>query len=157
MGLYTATLKRIDEQAGQLRAESFEPVFADEAIVSDAHTFRTLLETAIRTIFDFLVEHPRLVRIYAWEEAEGWQTYAKTSSPSDARDIELFRTLLTKAQKAGLIRPSLDPAIIVNIVTDICLSYQTALPRYQVTMNDKDFSSSAMRAHALQQAADKLS
>jgi TetR/AcrR family transcriptional regulator len=156
LGLYTAVLKRIDEQAGQVRAESFEPVFADEAIVSDAHTFRTLLETAIRTIFDFLVEHPRLVRIYAWEEAEGWQTYAKTSSPSDARDIELFQTLFTRAQKAGLIRPSLDPAIMVNIVTDICLSYQTALPRYQVTMKDRDFSSPEMLTRAREQIVDVL-
>jgi TetR/AcrR family transcriptional regulator len=151
LGLYLAVFKRTDEQGLQVQAEAFRPLLTDETLTSDARQFRIFLEIAIRTILDLLVEHPRLARIYAWEEATGWQTLEKLSSSQfDTSDVEQFQALLTKAQQAGLIRSSLDPAIILNIIYDLCLSSQTALPRYRMTMKERDFSSpeALMRARA---------
>src|SRR5712692_1978484 len=155
LGLYIAVFKRIDEQGLQLQAEALGPLLTDETLTSDTQKFRTFLETAIRTILDLLVEYPRLARIYAWGVAEGWQTLEKLSSSQfDTRDIEQFRAILTKAQRAGLIRSSLDAALILNIIYDICLSFQTSLPRYQMTMKDRDFSSPEALAHAREQIID---
>jgi TetR/AcrR family transcriptional regulator len=155
LGLYLAVSKRIDEQVLQFQAEAFGPLLTDEKLTSDARQFRIFLETAIRTTLDFLVEHPRLPRLYAWEEASGWPTLEQLpSSEFDTSDIERFRPLLTEAQQAGLIRPSLDPAIILNFILDLCLSSQTALPRYQMTMKERDFSSSEARTHAREQLID---
>jgi TetR/AcrR family transcriptional regulator len=155
LGLYLAVFKRIDEQGLQVQAEAFGPLLTDEKLPSDAQKFKLFLETAIRTIFDFLVEHPRLTRIYAWEEATGWQTLEKLSSSQfDTRDLEQFRTLLQEAQKAGLIRPSLDPLIILNLIFDLCLSSQTSLPRYQMTMKDVDCSTPSARTRAREHIVD---
>jgi TetR/AcrR family transcriptional regulator len=155
LGLYLAVFKRIDEQGLQAQAEAFAPLLSDESLPSDARQFRLFLETAIRTIFDFLVEHPRLTRIYAWEEATRWQTLEKLSSSQfDTRDIEQFRTLLHEAQKAGVIRSSPDPAMILNFILDLCLSSQTSLPRYQMTMKDVDCSSPSMRTRAREHLVD---
>ena len=104
LGLYSAVLKRIDQQASVLQARILEPLLADERLTSDASKFRTFLRAVMRLIFDFLVEHPRMLRMLAWEGAEGWQTMRKIASQFNSDDIQLFRRLLGKAQEAGLIR-----------------------------------------------------
>jgi TetR/AcrR family transcriptional regulator len=155
LGLYLAVFKRIDAQALQAQAEAFGPLLTDERLPSDARQFRLFLETAIRTIFDFLVEHPHLTRIYAWEEATGWQTLEKLSSSQfDIRDLEQFQTLLQEAQKTGVVRPSLDPLIILNLIFDLCLSSQTSLPRYQMTMKGVDFTTPSARTRAREHIVD---
>jgi len=157
LGLYMAVFKRIDEQGLQALAKALEPLLTDETLTSDARLFRTFLETAIRTIFDLLVEYPRLPRIYAWAEATGWQTVGKLSSSQfDTSDIEQFRALLTEAQQVGLIRPSLDPAIILTFIYDLCLSSQTSFPRYQMAMKDVDFSTPSARTRTREQLIDLL-
>src|SRR5437870_2773155 len=74
LGLYSAVLKRSDQQASELQARILEPLLADGRLTSDASKFRTFLRAVMRLIFDFLVEHPRMLRMLAWEGAEGWQT-----------------------------------------------------------------------------------
>lgn len=157
LGLYLAVFKRIDEQGLQTQAEAFGPLLLDERLTSDVRQFRIALETAIRTMLDLLAEHPRLTRIYAWEEATGWRTLEQVSSSQfETRDLERFRALLSEAQQAGLIRPSLDPGIILNIIFDLCLSSQTSLPRYQMIMKDADFASPATRTRTREQLVDFL-
>ncbi|OLB59404.1 MAG: hypothetical protein AUH94_09740, partial [Ktedonobacter sp. 13_2_20CM_2_54_8] len=109
LGLYSAVLKRIDQQASVLQARILEPLLADERLTSDASKFRTFLRTVMQLIFDFLVEHPHMLRMLAWEGAEGWQTMRKIASQFSSDDVQLFRRLLGKAQEAGLIRPGTDP------------------------------------------------
>ncbi len=111
LGLYAAVLRRTDEETRELQAQLLAPLLEDETIASDAHRFRTFLKTAIRAFFDFLVEHPRLMRMIIWEQAEGWQTFAKVVSQFDTEDIDLFRTLFSRVQSAGLLRSDFDPII----------------------------------------------
>src|SRR5437588_7932587 len=80
LGLYTAVLKRVDQQASELQVRILEPLLADESLTSDASKFRTFIETIIRFTFDFLVENPLLLRMVTWEAAEGWQTMRKIVS-----------------------------------------------------------------------------
>ncbi len=157
LGLYIAVFKRIDEQGLQAQAKALEPLLTDETLTSDARKFRTFLETAIGTILDLLVEYPRLSRIYAWDEATGWKAREKLSSSQfDTSDIEQFRALLTEAQQAGLVRPSLDPAIILTFIYDLCLSSQTSFPLYQMAMKDVDFSTPSARTRTREQLIDLL-
>src|SRR5947209_19204041 len=79
LGLYSAVLKRIDQQASELQARILEPLLADERLTSDASKFRTFLRAVIRLIFDFLVEHPRILHLLASEGAAGWQTLDKVA------------------------------------------------------------------------------
>src|SRR5260370_10908974 len=100
LGLYAEVLKRADRELNALQVR-FAPMLEDETIASNAHTFKAFLETGIGALFDYMVEHPRLLRIIVWEQAEGWQSYAKFASQFDTEDVDQFRTLFSKAQKAG--------------------------------------------------------
>src|SRR5205809_5042899 len=111
LGLYAEVVRRADREINELQAGVITVLSEDETIASNAHKFRTLLETAIKGFFDYLVEHPRIRRILIWEVAEGWQTYAKIMSQRDREDIERFRPFFSRLQSAGLLRSDFDPIV----------------------------------------------
>ncbi|HVB21660.1 MAG TPA: TetR/AcrR family transcriptional regulator [Ktedonobacteraceae bacterium] len=141
LGLYAEVLKRADRDTTELQARVLIPMLADEAIASDAQRFRSLLETTVTILFDYLVDHPRLMRILLWEQAEGWQTYAKIASQFDTADIQQFEALFRVARKAGLLRSDINPVLQLTIALQICLSYLSFIPMYQLLLPDEDFSS----------------
>ncbi len=148
LGLYAAVLRRTDEETRELQAQLLAPLLEDETIASDAHRFRTFLKTAFRALFDFLVEHPRLMRMIIWEQAEGWQTFTKIVSRFDTEDLDQFRTVFDKARSAGLLRSDFDPVIQLVLAEQLCWSYLTSLPMYQMVLPGEDVSSAAALARA---------
>ena len=148
LGLYAAVLRRADEETRELQAKLLAPLFADETIASDARRFRSFLKTAIGALFDFLVEHPRLVRMIIWEQAEGWQTFAKIASQIETEDIDLIRANIDKVRSAGLLRSDFDPAIQLVVAEQICWSHLTWIPLYQIILPGEDVSSAAALARA---------
>src|SRR5215472_4628895 len=150
LGLYTAILKRLDQQASDIQARIFAPLLADEDLTSDARKFRKLLGTVIRFLFDFLAENPRIVRMLAWEGAEGWQTFRKIASQFNTDDVKLFRRLLRKAQEAGLIRPGMDPYKRFVFSYATCLGYLVFGPALEMGFEEGELSS----PDALQQARE---
>jgi TetR/AcrR family transcriptional regulator len=151
LGLYAAVLKRIDRQAIELQAQLLGPLLADKTIVSDAHRFRAFLTTAIGVFFDFMVEHPRVMRMLLWEHAEGWQTYARIASLFEIEGLEQLEALFSGAQKAGLLRSDRDPFVLFLLAEQVCWSFPTSLPFYQMILPNKDFSSAEALARAREQ------
>jgi TetR/AcrR family transcriptional regulator len=148
LGLYAEVVRHADRELTELQARLLPPLLEDETIATDAHRFRTFLKTAIGALFDFLVEHPRLVRMIIWEQAEGWQTFAKIVSQFDTEDIDQFRTVFDKARSAGLLRSDFDPVIQLVLAEQMCWSYLTSLPMYQMVLPGEDVSSAAALARA---------
>jgi AcrR family transcriptional regulator len=148
LGLYTEVNKRIDRDMSKLETRILTPLLADETIASDAHRFRTFLETAIGALFDYLLEHPHLIRIILWEQAEGWQTYAKILSQFETENIDQLRTLFSKAWSAGLLRSDFDPLIQLVLAEQLCWSYLASIPLYQMFLAGEDLSSAAALARA---------
>jgi TetR/AcrR family transcriptional regulator len=141
LGLYAAVLGRIDAQATQLQARLLGPLFADERIVSDAHRFRAFLTTALGAFFDFMVEHPHIMRMLLWEHAGGWQTYTQLALLFEFQGFEQVETLFSQARLAGLLRSDGDPFVLLLLAEQICWSVPTALPFYQMVLPTRDFSS----------------
>lgn len=141
LGLYAAVLKRIDKQATRLQTQLLGPLIADKTIVSDAHRFRAFLKTAIGVFFDFMVEHPHVMRILLWEHAEGWQTYTRIASLFEIEGFEQLEALFSGTQKAGLLRSDRDPFVLFLLAEQICWSFPTSLPFYQMILPNKDFLS----------------
>ncbi len=148
LGLYTEVNKRIDRDMSELETRILTPLLADETIASDAHQFRTFLETALGALFDYLLDHPRLLRIILWEQAEGWQTYTKILSQFKTENIDQFRTLFARARSAGLLRSDFDPLIQLVLAEQLCWSYLASIPLYQMFLTGEDLSSAAALAHA---------
>ena len=148
LGLYAEVNKRIDRDINELGVRLLAPLLEDETIASDAHRFRTFLETIIGTLFDFLLEHPRLVRIILWEQADGWQTYARIFSQFETEDVDQLRTIFARARSAGLLRSDFDPLIQLVMAEQMCWSYLATIPLYQMMLPGEDQSSAAALARA---------
>jgi AcrR family transcriptional regulator len=146
LGLYAQVLKRIDRQWSGLQARLLELLFEDETLASDAHRLRTFLKTALGAFFDYLIEHPRLMRISIWEHAQGWQTYAKIASQFQPAALTQVEALFSQARRAGLLRSDFDPVVLLLLAEQVCWLYPTSLPFYQMVLPDKDFSSAESRA-----------
>jgi TetR/AcrR family transcriptional regulator len=148
LGLYTEVIKRADREMTEFQVRLLAPLLEDETIASNAHKFRALLATIITAIFDYLAAHPRLVRMLLWEQAEGWQTYAKIISQFNTEDADQFETLFRKAYNAGLLRSNYVPLIQLTMVLQICLSHLTYIPLYRMILPGEDLSSAAALTRA---------
>ena len=147
LGLYVEVLKRIDREITALQERLLAPMFEDEAIVGSVHTFKAFLETIVRAYFDYLLDHPRFLRMLTWEMAAGWQTYVKIASQLHIEDIGQSEVLLQPVQSAGLLRSGFSPLIQMTLILQICQAYLASLPLYQLLLPGEDVSSERMLAH----------
>lgn len=148
VGLYVEVTKRADREMSELQARLLTPLLQDRTIAADAHKFRGLLETIVGVLFDYLSEHPRLIRILAWEQAEDWHTYQKVFQEFDADDTEPFDVIFRTAYEAGLLRSNFPPLVQMTLILQICMSYLSWIPMYQLTDPDGDFTSVEARKRA---------
>jgi TetR/AcrR family transcriptional regulator len=151
VGLYEAVLKRMSNQTNELQEQLLGPLVADEMLITDRHQFKSLLTTVIGMLFDYLAERPQMMRMIIWEHAQGWQTYAKMDSLFREEELHYLTSLLARAQETGLIRSEGDPLILLLLAQQICWSYLTSLPLYQMVLPQRDFSSAVALAHAREQ------
>lgn len=151
LGLYAEVLRRADVETRELQARVLSPLMENEMVTKDAERFRTLLEVTVRALFDYLLERPRLSRMIMWEQAEGWQTYAKVASRFDTEDVEQFEALFRQARNAGFLRSDFAPAIQLSLALQVCLSYICSLPLYGTMLPDEDLSSTASLERAREQ------
>ena len=152
LGLYTEVMRRADNEMTVMQVRVFAPLLTDETILSNPRAFKRSLETIVGATFDYLAEHPRLMRMLVWEQADNWQTYAKIISQFNTDDAEPFRAFFQKARRAGLLRFDFDPLIQLTLVLQICISYLTYIPLLQMVQTmvgpGEDLSSAASLARA---------
>jgi TetR/AcrR family transcriptional regulator len=144
LGLYSQVLKRSDQELGTLMERTFAPMtlrLADESVVLQAEEFRAFLVTTVQDIFDYLLEHPRLVRILTWEMAAGWQTFAQIASQFVPEDLAQATPLFQRACESGLLRSEFVPAIQFTMLLPWCQIYLGYLPLYQRLLPDEDLAS----------------
>jgi len=156
LGLYAEVLKRADKEMSELLARVFAPWLSDETITSDAYRFRGFLRSTFGSLFDYMVEHPHLMQMFNWEQAEGGQTFAKIASQFEPADLAQFEALFSRARRAGLLRPDLDVVVMVVLVAQICWSTPAALPVYQLLFAGRAFSSATALSHIREQILDLL-
>ncbi len=154
LGLYAEVLRRIDQQANQFLGQLLGSFLRDESILSDAARFREFLTTAMGAFFDFMVAHPHLMRMMLWEHAENWQTYTKLTSLFKLEGLEEVEALFSKAQRAGLLRSNSDLFILFLLAEQICWSFPTSFPFYQMVLPNRDFNSPESLKRARQQVID---
>jgi len=149
LGLYIEVVKRADREMTELQVRVLAPLLEDETIASNVHAFKALLEIIVTALFDYLIAHPRFMRMLLWEQAEGWQTFSRTVSQFDTDDAEQFEALFRKARSAGLLRSDFVPMIQLSMVLQICLTYLTFIPLYQMVLPPgEDLFSAAALARA---------
>ena len=147
LGLYAEVIRRADDQTREMQNEALASLNAEAAITPEQ--LRSLFASYFGWYFDYLVQHPHIMRIFMWEMAEGWQTFLKTMSQRDYDDIDDFMPVLQKLQAAGLLRSELHPMLQFSPAMFTCFTYLELLPLYSVMLPGVDmYSPAAMeRAH----------
>jgi TetR/AcrR family transcriptional regulator len=149
LGLYAEVVKRADQETSALQARLLAPLLVDETIAGSVHTFKAFLETVVGALFDYLLEHPRFMRMQLWEMAEGWQTFAKIVPQwLNTEDAAQLEALVHKVRRAGLLRSDFVPGVQLTMPTQICQSYLAFLPLYQMLLPGEDVFSAAALARA---------
>ncbi len=146
LGLYAAVNRRADEQTRVWQSEALADL-ADQAAVQPDQ-IRNLLRKYVGQYFDYLVDHPYILRIFNWELAEGWQTFSKILTERDYDDVVQFRPIFARLQKAGLVR--VKPNIFLQYTSALfmCHAFLGILPLYRVLLPDADLESRAAMAQA---------
>ncbi len=156
-GLYSQVLKRSDREMGELMGHAFAGIslsLADESVTLRAEEFKTFLVTMIRSIFDYLLEHPRLMRILTWEMAASWQTFAEIASQFAPEDQALITPLFERAREAGLLRSDFVPTIQFMMLVPWCQIYLGYLPLYQRLLPDENLASKSRLVDAREYLVD---
>jgi TetR/AcrR family transcriptional regulator len=153
LGLYAAVIRRADEQTRTWQNEALGALSAT-GLVKSVDQIKNLLRMYVGEYFDFLVEHPHIMRIYNWEMAEGWQTFSKILTQRDFDDVDEFAPVLAKLQDAGLLRSGLDPLLQFSAAIFTVALYLAIPPLYKTLMPSVDFSSTAELAHAREFVVD---
>jgi TetR/AcrR family transcriptional regulator len=151
LGIYIQVLKRADHEMATAMGRAFAPMvlrLADERVTLQAEEFRMFLVTMVQNIFDYLLEHPRLIRILTWEMAAGWQTFTQIASQFEPVDRERVQPLFERARQAGLLRSDFVPTIQFMMLVPWCQIYLGYLPLYQRLVPDEDLASAARLADA---------
>lgn len=156
LSLYTQVLNRVDREMGELMVRVFTPLLEDETLASDVSRFREFLKSTCGAFFDYMVEHPQVMRLFNWEQAEGWQTFTQIASHFEPEDLARFEALFEKARSAGLLRSDLDIVVMVMLIQQLCWSSPAALPVYQLLFAGRDGSSASVLTHVREQVVSFL-
>lgn len=157
LGLYSQVLKRSDQEVGALMERTYASVssnLADESAILQAEEFKAFLVTMVRSIFDYLLEHPRLIRVLTWEMAAGWQTFAQIASQFAPEDRARALPLFERAREAGLLRSDFLPTIQFMMTVPWCQIYLGYLPLYQRLLPEEDLASARRLADAREYLVD---
>lgn len=152
VGLYSAVLERFHKELNALSEQVLAPWLSDTANTFDRQGLELFLTTLVQTIFDYLIDHPRFLRILTWEMAEGWQTYQQIASKFMADETNQLEARFDQARREGWLRSDFALGIQLTLAFQICQSYLAFLPMYQMQLPTADLSSHA----ALIEARDRL-
>jgi TetR/AcrR family transcriptional regulator len=149
LGLYTAVVERMIEESDYLTDAALHTYTA--APLHDAAWLQSFIAMSVQGAFDYLIAHPKTLRIVTWEAAENWQTFIQIMTKLDLSRLEQIKQLLAKIEAANVMRPGLDATMLFSIIISICNSYLTSLPRYGVIFKEEDLTSSTALKRAQEQ------
>ncbi|WP_379156467.1 TetR/AcrR family transcriptional regulator [Paenibacillus sp. sgz5001063] len=149
LGLYTEVVKRADQVGEQITGSFITGLLKNEQLVTDPAAFRQFLESMIRETVTFLLEHRSYLRILFWEAAEDWKTWNQiTYRPDDATQMH---ELALSAQKNGILRQDLDPALFPILIMNVTTATLQSSSRFEQLLGRLD--SPQMREQTTQQIA----
>lgn len=136
LGLYTEVVKRADQIGEQITGSFINELLKNEKLVTDPAAFRSFLESMTRETVSFLLEHRSYLRILFWEAAEDWKTWNQiTYRPDDATQMH---ELALAAQKNGILRQDLDPALFPILIINVTTATLQSSSRFEQLLGKLD-------------------
>jgi len=154
LGLYADVLKRADREVDALLAQVLGPLLGEGAAASDARRFRAYIQSMAGAFFDYLLAHPRLLRILTWEMAGGWRMFAGIAEGFPSENSERFELFFRTAREAGLLRSDFLPKIQFSMLMQVCMAYLSFSPLYRLFLPNEDLASAAFIGQARRYVVD---
>ncbi|OAS18240.1 TetR/AcrR family transcriptional regulator [Paenibacillus oryzisoli] len=149
LGLYTEVIIRADQLGDKMMLDISGELLQDDSLTSDPAKFKQFLEKLIHGSLQFILEHPRYLKILSWEMAEEWKTWNQITYLPD--DVTRFYELAKKAQINGLLRADLDAKVFPTILLTNVYSSIQSYSRFKPFLNESH--STASIAHYKDQVA----
>ncbi len=156
LGLYQAIVCSMKDDLNCLFAQYVASLPHDDGELTRDHV-RAFLASAARSSFDYFLSRPRLLRIFAWEAAAGWQDFARFPPPPTAHHhTQEIVQFLRRAQEQGLVRADLDPVMLMTQCMSMTQMYLLSLSRFERIFPGVDFTSETALTHAREQMVSLL-
>lgn len=150
--LYKAVLRCLKEEKIARLRQIMSPAGINDDAPLKAEAVQAFIEESIRLMFNQFMEHPNLLRILAWQAAEGWDVLNKLPPTEEDRQwAEEVSSFIRRAQAQGIICPQLDPKMLMATVMGCTFNYLVSIPRYQMLFPGEDLSSPEALARAREQ------
>ncbi|MFI7709250.1 TetR/AcrR family transcriptional regulator [Nonomuraea sp. NPDC049480] len=127
LGLYVEVLQRMDREVAELIAQALPPPGDLRSLAANPQRLATLLRSVLGALVDHMLADPQTARMLCWEQAEGWETYAKIIHRFDTDDLARLTAILDAAREEGTVRADLDISLIAVILMQVCWSIPSAL------------------------------
>ncbi|HEV8190258.1 MAG TPA: TetR family transcriptional regulator [Ktedonobacterales bacterium] len=153
LGLYREVVfLRRDETDGCI-GEMLLEAAGDPSIPLDRARVQAFIEQVSGWMFDHFAERPRVLRIFAWEIASGWESFlaAKRENPHAFKWVGPALDFIHRAQEQGIIHRDLDPKMIVIHIMSMTTIYLLSIPRYEMLFHNEDLTAPEAMAHAREQ------
>lgn len=142
LGLYAAVIRRADEDTRDMQNRAMLELMGKDRHL-DLPRLQSILREYVGWYFDYLVGHPRILRIFNWEMAEGWQTFSKVATERDFQDVEEFAPIFQQLQDKGLMRAAPDALLQYTTALFAINAYLAIVPLYQTLEPGVDLNSPA--------------
>lgn len=153
LGLYQEVVRCVKKDQDRMAGFAFLSIIEDETVPITRDLVRDFIAVAVGSAFDRMRTNDHLRRIFAWEAAEGWQTYAQVNLGQGMLAYHSAAArFMRRAQAAGIIRPEVDPLVLMTLIMGATLAHLSSLPRYALMFPEADFTSDS----ALERARDQL-
>ena len=110
-------VKRADQISEQITGSFISELLKDEQQLKDPSAFKNFVDYWTRQTVSFLLEHRSYLRILFWEAAEGWKIWNQIPYRPD--DDPQMHEIALAAQRNGILRRDLDPALFSMLITNI--------------------------------------
>lgn len=129
--LYLEILRRVDTDTREIQVRVVASLMEEDNL-HDPQRIAALVKMFIGEVFDYYLQHPRVMRILQWEIAEGWQNYRQIALQIDDADLEKMKPLLEQLQEAGLLRSEFDPLAQIIMAIFQPILFLGLLPFYPI-------------------------
>lgn len=136
IGLYTEVIIRADQLGDKMLLDMNGELLQDDSLTSDGAKFKQFLEKMIHGSLQFLLDHPRYMKILSWEMAEEWKTWNQITYLPD--DATMFYELAKKAQMNGLLRADLDPKVFPSLMLNNVYSSIQSYSRFKPFLTESN-------------------
>lgn len=95
-------------------------------VLDDANDVESAIREFLEQYFEFLIANPEFVSLLMWENLNGGRFLAEHPDVFSKNPvIERLQTLLTKGQREGTVRPTLDPKHLLIVLIGVCFIYHS--------------------------------